>query len=98
MLRNLKRSVPGQDSRTGDRNSQSYRDAEQSHRPWARLYNGSGVQMDYHSEVSATKARGEVTELRSISGNAIQVGQDFEQQVSHEGEENPLHPVPKGSS
>jgi hypothetical protein len=54
--------------------------------------------MDYHSEASATKARGAVTELRSISGNAIQVDQYFEQQVYHEGEETPLRPVPKGSS
>ncbi len=98
MLRNLKGSVSGPHSRTGDPSSQSYRDAEQSHRPWARLYNGSGPQVDYHSEASATKARGEVTELRSINGNAIQVDQYFEQQVYHEGEENPLCPVPKGSS
>lgn len=89
--------MPGPHSRTSDPNSQSYRDAEQSYRPWARLYNGSGPQMDYHSEVSATKARGEVTELQSINGNAIQVDQYFEQQVYHEGEENPLHPVQKGS-
>ncbi|GFF25556.1 hypothetical protein IFM61606_09489 [Aspergillus udagawae] len=98
MLRNLKGSVSGQPSRTGDPNSQPYRDAEQSHRPWATLYNGSGAQMDYHSEASATKARGEVAELRSISGNAIQVDQYFEQQVYHEGEETPLRPVRKGSS
>jgi hypothetical protein len=54
--------------------------------------------MDYPSEAYATKARGEVTELRSISGKAIQVDQYFEQQVYGEGEETPLRPVPKRSS
>ncbi|RHZ64928.1 putative integral membrane protein PTH11-like [Aspergillus thermomutatus] len=98
MFRNLKSSAHGQPSHTVDPNSQPYRDAEQSHRPWVPLYNGSGVQMDYHTEASATKAHGAVTELRSISRNAIQVEQYFEQRVDHEGEETPLRPLPKGSS
>ncbi|KAG2014420.1 hypothetical protein GB937_006645 [Aspergillus fischeri] len=98
MLWNLKWFAPGQPSCTGNSNSQPYRGAEQSHRPWARIYNRSGAQMDYHSEASATKARDQVTELQSISRNAIQVDQYFEQQVHHEGEETPLRPMPKGSS
>jgi hypothetical protein len=36
------------------------RDPEQSNRPWVPLYNGSGVQMHYDSEASATEPRGEV--------------------------------------
>lgn len=92
MVRTLKSSVNGNTSRNGNLQSQPHRDTQGSQRPWAPLYNGSSVQMDYHSEASANKATGEVTELRPMDRNAIKVEHYFEQQIYHEGDEMPLHP------
>ncbi|KAL5358589.1 hypothetical protein BJX96DRAFT_146823 [Aspergillus floccosus] len=98
MLRNLKSSAHGPSAATVKPNSQPYRDVEQSPRPWALLHNDSGTQLDYRTDASAAKGHDAATELQSISRNAIQVEQYFEQRVEHEGEETPLRPLPKGSS
>ncbi|RHZ67293.1 hypothetical protein CDV55_107696 [Aspergillus turcosus] len=98
MLRNIKGSVSGQRSHSRNPDSQPYVDSQQSHRRWATLHNGSGPQTGYRSEASATKPRGEVTELQSMSLNGIQVNQYFEQEIYHEGDETPLRPVLKETS
>jgi hypothetical protein len=95
MLRKVKGSVSGQRSQTRNPGSKPYVDSEQSHRCWQTLYNDSGRQTGYHSEASATKPHGEVTELQSIRMNGIQVNQYFEQEVYHDGDEAPLRPVSK---
>jgi hypothetical protein len=93
MLRNVKDSVSGQRSQTRNPGSKPYVDSQQSHRRWQTLYNERGRQTGYHSEASATKPLGEVTELQSISMNGIQVRHYFEQEIYHEGDEVPLRPI-----
>lgn len=94
MFRNLKSSAHGPSADTAKPNSQPYRDAGPSHRPWVQLYSGRGAQVG----ASPTKAQGAVTELRSMDRNVIEVEQYFEQRVNNEDEEAPLRPLTKGSS
>ncbi|GES65241.1 integral membrane protein PTH11-like protein [Aspergillus terreus] len=94
MFRNLKSSAHGPSADTVKPNSQPYRDAGPSHRPWVQLYSRSGAQVG----ASPAKAHGAVTELRSLSRNVIEVEQYFEQRVNHEDEETPLRPLPNRSS